>query len=179
MATSTPTPLRLSVREHGDVRVIELAGRLDQTFEQAIASTLERLMDQGQARVVVDLSGLEYLNSRGVSVFIAAVDDLRAAGGDLKMVGAPAQASVVLARLGVDRLLQQFERVDQAVEAFQVPIQEFLSEGGLAFFVVGVRSKTFHASSCTKVKKLRSVKLLPSKKAARDAGLRPCPKCCE
>ena len=95
------------------------------------------------------------------------------------MVGAPPQASVVLARLGVDRLIQQFETVDRAVDAFQVPIQDFLSGGGLASFVAGVRSKAFHASTCSKVKKLKSVKMFPSKKAARDAGLSPCPKCGE
>jgi len=177
MGTSTSAALRLQVRERGDVRVVELAGRLDQTFEEAIASTLTDLVEKQFVRVVADLSKLEYLNSRGVSVFIAVVDDLRAAGGDLKMVGAPPQAKLVLERLGVDRLLQQFGTVDEAVAAFDVPIQEFLSEGGLESFVAGVRSKTFHASGCAKVKKLKSVKLFASKKAARDAGFRPCPKC--
>ena len=179
MATSTPAALRLSVRESGEIRIVELAGRLDQTFEAAIGRTLEKLAEDKQVRVVIDLAGLEYLNSRGVSVFIAVVDDLRAAGGDLKLVGAPPQAKLVLERLGVDRLLQQFATVDEAVAAFEVPIQDFLSGGGLDSFVVGVRSRTFHASGCAKVKKLKSVKLLASKKAARDAGLRPCPKCCD
>jgi anti-anti-sigma factor len=178
MAPSTPAALRLQVRERGDVRVVELAGRLDETFEAAIASTLTDLVEKRLVRVVIDLSKLAYLNSRGVSVFIAAVDDLRAAGGDLKMVGAPPQAKLVLERLGVDRLLQQFLTVDEAVSAFEVPIQDFLSGGGLDSFVVGVRSKTFHASGCAKVKKLKSVRLLASKKAARDAGLTPCPRCC-
>ena len=177
---TTPTAaLRLQVRERGDVRVVELSGRLDQTFEDAIASALQRLMEEKQVRVIVDLAALGYLNSRGVSVFIGAVDDLRAAGGDLKLVGAPPQAKLVLERLGVDRLVQQFETVDQAITAFEVPIEDFLSEGGLESFVAGVKSKTFHASGCAKVKKLKSVRLLASKKAARDAGLRECPKCCK
>jgi methylphosphotriester-DNA--protein-cysteine methyltransferase len=45
-------------------------------------------------------------------------------------------------------------------------------------FVAGARAKTFHSSDCAKVKKLKSVKILPSKKAARDAGLKACGKCC-
>jgi anti-sigma B factor antagonist len=177
--TSTLTPLRVRVTERGEISVVKLAGRLDQTFEKAIADTLEKLAELKWFRVIVDLSALEYLNSRGVSVFIAVVDDLRAEGGDLKLVGAPPQAKLVLERLGVDRLLQQFGTVEQAVEGFQVAIQEFLSQGGLESFVVGVRSKTFHASGCAKVKKLKSVRLLASKKAARDGGLRECPKCCK
>ena len=179
MAATAPASLRLNVRERGEVRILELTGRLDQTFEEAIARTLQRLVEEKQVRVVADLQRLDYLNSRGVSVFIAVVDDLREAGGDLKLVGAPPQAKLVLERLGVDRLLQQFDTVDEAIAGFEIPIQEFLSQGGLESFVVGVRSKTFHASGCAKVKKLKSVRLLSSKKAARDAGLRPCSKCAE
>jgi len=179
MAASTPATLRLNLRECGDVHVVELAGRLDQTFEQAISEMLARLAEEHRVRVVIDLSRLQYLNSRGVSVFIAAVDQLREAGGDLKLVGAPPQAKLVLERLGVDRILQQFDAVDQAAKAFEVPIREFLSQGGIDVFVVGVRAKTFHSSSCAKVKKLKDVRILASKKEARDGGLRPCARCCE
>jgi anti-anti-sigma factor len=171
--------LGIDVAERGDLRVVKLSGRLDETFEQKLAKTLATLLEHNQVRVVVELSGLTYLNSRGVSAFIATVDALREAGGDLKIAGAPAQAKLVLERLGVDRLIQQFGTVDEAVEAFKVPIQDFLSDGALEVFVTTPRGKTFHASSCPKVKRLKSVKILTSKKAARDAGLKPCPKCAE
>ena len=170
--------LQVQVTERDDLQVVTLAGRLDETFEEVLAGTLERLLEQKRVRVIVDLCGLEFLNSRGVSAFIAAVDDLRASGGDLKIVGAPAQARLVLERLGVDRLLQQFPTLEQADEAFKVPIQEFLSQGGLDVFVTGPRGKTFHASGCVKVRRIKSVKILSSKKASRDAGLAPCSRCC-
>jgi anti-anti-sigma factor len=180
MATTTRTPSGLSVTlaARGDVHVLTLAGRLDETFEDVVNGAFQKLVDRKQWGVVVDLGGLTYLNSRGVSVFIAVVDDLRAAGGDLKLAASPAQARLVLERLGVDKLLQQFDTVEKAVDAFKVPIQEFLSEGGLDVFVAGAKGKTFHASGCPKVKKLKAVKILHSKKSARDAGLKPCPKCC-
>jgi len=170
--------LRIEVVQGKECSVVELDGRLDETFEEKIAGALNGLLERHRVRVVVDLRKLSYLNSRGVSIFIAAVDQLREAGGDLKIAGAPPQAKLVLERLGVDRLLQQFATPEEAIEAFQVPIEEFLSDGGLGVFVAGARSKTFHASDCAKVKKLKSVKILPSKKAARDAGLSPCPRCC-
>jgi len=175
--TSTLTPLRVDVSQRGDLRVVTLVGRLDQTFEELLARTLEQLVEQQQVRVIVDLGGLNFLNSRGVSAFIAAVDELRGAGGDLKLARAPAQSRLVLERLGIHQILQHFDTVDQAADAFQVPIQEFLSQGGLDVFVAGLRGKTFHSSSCTRVRNLKSVKILASKKAARDAGLRPCRRC--
>ena len=175
---SAARSLGVDVAERGDVRVVKLSGRLDETFEKKLAKTLAALLEKSDVRVVVDLRELSYLNSRGVSAFIATVDALREAGGDLKLAGAPAQAKLVLERLGVDRLIQQFAAVDEAVDAFKVPIQEFLTNGALDVFVTTPRGKTFHASDCPKVKRLKSVKILTSKKAARDAGLKPCPRCC-
>lgn len=171
--------LGVDVAERGDVRVVKLSGRLDETFERKLAKTLGALLEKNQVRVVVDLGELTYLNSRGVSAFIATVDAVREAGGDLKIAGSPSQARLVLERLGVDRLIQQFGTVDEAAEAFKVPIQDCLSNGALDVFVTTPRGKTFHASGCSKVKRLKSVKILTSKKAARDAGLKPCPRCVE
>lgn len=170
--------LRVTVAPRGEVQVLALSGRLDETFEDVLKDKFERLLDRKQVCVVVDLGGLSYLNSRGVSAFIAAVDALREAGGDLKLAAAPPQATLVLERLGVDKLLQRFETAEQAVGAFNVPIQEFLSQGGLDVFVAGARAKTFHASGCASVKRLKAVKILHSRKSARDAGLKPCPRCC-
>ena len=158
MATtlSAGRALGVDVAERGDVRVVKLSGRLDETFEKKLAGTLGALLEKNQVRVVVDLGELTYLNSRGVSAFIATVDALREAGGDLKIAGSPSQAKLVLERLGVDRLIQQFGTVDEAVDAFKVPIQDFLSNGALDVFVTTPRGKTFHASGCSKVKRLKS-----------------------
>src|SRR5215831_5708514 len=64
--TSTVAPLRVQVTERGEIRLVTLKGRLDQTFEAAIESALANLLEKKLVRVIVDLSGLEYLNSRGV-----------------------------------------------------------------------------------------------------------------
>lgn len=175
--TTRSGALQVTVAARGDVHVVALAGRLDETFEDRLAGAFEKLLDRKQVCVVVDLGGLSYLNSRGVSAFIAAVDALREAGGDLKLAAPSAQSKLVLERLGVDQLIQQFQSVDLAVDAFKVPIGEFLSDGGLDVFVAGAKGKTFHASGCSKVKMLKAVRILHSKKSARDAGLKPCAKC--
>lgn len=178
MTSTLRPPLSIHVSERNDLTVIALAGRLDQTLEERLEGIFNQLLEKSRVRVIVDLGDLDFLNSRGVSVFIAAIDDLRAAGGDLKLARVPEQSRVILQRLGVDRLLQQFEAIDEAVRGFDIPIQDFLSQGGLDVFIAAPRGKTFHASGCSKVKRLKSVNILPSKKAARDAGLSPCSRCC-
>jgi len=172
-----PGGLRITRRRQGEAVVLELAGRLDASLDRHLLKALESLTEADERRIVLDCGGLEYLGSRGVSAFIAVIDDLRAQGGDLKLAGVTPQAGLVLDRLGVSKLLQRFATAGEAAAAFSVPIDEFLKDGGLETFVGSLGSAVFHASGCPSVKKIRALVTYVSRKQARDAGLRPCRKC--
>ncbi len=170
--------LRITRRKQGEVAVLELSGRLDASLDRHLLQAIESLMEAGERSIVLDCGSLEYLGSRGVSAFIAVIDDLRAQGGDLKLAGVSPQAGLVLDRLGVSKLLQRFATAGEAAAAFAVPIGEFLKDGGLETFVGSEGGTVFHASGCPAVKRIRSVVTYVSRKQARDAGLRPCRTCC-
>lgn len=170
--------LRITRRRQGEAVVLELAGRLDATLDQQLLQAIDAQVEKGETRVVLDCEGLEYLGSRGVSVFIAVLDDLRSRGGDLKLAGISPQAGLVLDRLGVSHLIQRFATPGEAAAAFSVPIGEFMKDGGLETFVGSEDGPVFHASGCAAVGRIRTVVTYVSKKQARDAGLRPCRRCC-
>lgn len=167
------SPLRLQTEKRGDVEIVHAAGRLDVPLDRLFRKCIESL----GSRVVVDGAGLEYLSSRGVSVFIAVVDDLRARGGDLKIAAVPKHGRVVIDRLGVSRLLQTFDTVEEAIRAFETPIEEFLSAGGLETFYASKGGKAFHAGACGSARRIRARVSFASKKDARAAGLKPCRRC--
>ncbi len=173
-----PPSLRIDARLRGDVAVLDLHGRLDVPFELDLMRRIERLVSEGYRRIVVDCSGLDYLSSRGVSAFIAMLDDIREADGDLKLVGVTPQASMVLERLGVARLIQQFAFLDAALQAFDTSIGEYLAKEGLDFFVASETGRVFHASRCRSAARIRRRLTFPSKEHARRAGLRACRRCC-
>ena len=170
--------LRITKRRQGEAVVLELAGRLDASLDRQLLAAIDAQLEAGEARVVLDCAGLAYLGSRGVSAFIAVLDDLRARGGDLKLACVSPQGALVLNRLGVSHLIQSFATPGEAAAAFSVPIVEFLKDGGLETFVGSEEGPVFHASSCAMVKKIRTLVTYVSKKQARDAGLRPCLRCC-
>ncbi|HLY73440.1 MAG TPA: STAS domain-containing protein, partial [Planctomycetota bacterium] len=109
----------LAVSQRDGCAIFRLSGRLDDTFDEVMTRRLTEILNTRVNRIIVDLSGLRYMNSRGVSAFIAVVDDLRQKGGDLKMAGAKPQAKLVLERLGISLILQHLETVEEAVEAFK------------------------------------------------------------
>ncbi len=165
------------VREGGGA-VLEISGRLEAPLHPEMRDEIDRLLDRGRHRIIVDCSGLEYLGSRGVSIFIAVIDEVRARGGDLKLAGVRPQAAVVLDRLGVTRLIQVFRSVDEAVRAFEAPIGDYMGKGGLDVFVGSREGRVFHASRCDRARRIGQAVTYPSKKAAREAGRRPCRRCC-
>lgn len=172
-----PAAPRLSFRttERDGATVLELAGRLEESLDGALRHAL---LLEGRARVVVDAAGLEYLNSRGVSVFIAVVDELRRRGGDLIFARLARQGALVFDRLGLARLVRCFDTVEEAVEAFGTPGGDRLPDAPPETFVAGEGAAVFHAPGCASARRLRRrAGLFPTRRAAEAAGLRSCRRC--
>jgi len=171
--------LNIDLREHDDVAVVVLDGRLDETKQETLTKVLERLMNRGFGRVAFDCTRLVYLNSHGVSSFVKYVDEARARGGDLKFFGLNPDAKFTLDRLGVSKYLQMFLTEDEAIRAFALPIDEYMSRGSLGEYVASSDSRNFHLSYCATMNAVEDddKQFFESKKHARDAGKTPCKRC--
>src|SRR5437016_3964225 len=70
-----------------DITVVEVSGRLAQGREsQRIETMFEEFAGKGVARVVMDLTGVEYIDSAGIGILALASGKLKAAGGTLAVV---------------------------------------------------------------------------------------------
>lgn len=176
-STSPPT-LDLTVDPHPEATILRIGGRLDTSLDEKLVGVVQSLISEGRVRLIVDGSGLDYLSSRGVSAFVAIVDELREKGGDIKLACLKPQCTLVLDRLGISRLIQCFETVEQAIAALETPIEDCMVDGGLETFVAGFGTKVFHTSRCAHAARLRRITPYASRKEAREAGLRPCRRCC-
>jgi len=80
---------------------LEVAGALDAyTFDQ-LEAAIDALIRERYFRMVIDLSGLEYISSAGVGVFFSATAEVREHGGELVLVKIHPQVSAVFDLLGV------------------------------------------------------------------------------
>ncbi len=120
-AMQSAVPWEIGVQYRDKVAVVSLRGHLDDSFDREITRKLARIVEKGFAGIVVDLSSLAYMNSRGVSAFVAIMDDVRGKGGDVKLAGAKPQAMLVLERLGITVIIQHLPDVEKAIAAFDSP----------------------------------------------------------
>lgn len=72
-----------------DIIVVELSGTLALGAEsQRIESLVEELIKKGSRRIVVDMSGVEHIDSAGIGMVALAAGRMREAGGKLAVVAA-------------------------------------------------------------------------------------------
>lgn len=97
------------------VAVVSPRGRLDLPGAPDLRKQLLDLVDVGHSRLVVDLSGVDLIDSSGLGVLVAAYEAARESGGDLKIMSPGEQASLVLELTNLNRVLHC---VDSAETAF-------------------------------------------------------------
>jgi anti-sigma B factor antagonist len=92
----------MTVAVEGETHIVRLAGELDLADADRVHAAL---VDGGGRTVIVDLSGLVFLDARGLSALVTAQELLRGAGDDLRIVGARGSVHRVFAICGlIDRL---------------------------------------------------------------------------
>jgi len=78
--------MKLDSRTYADTLVVAPAGRLDHDNCEAFRAGLQPLLDRALAsrqRIVIDLSGLEYVSSAGLRCFMLAAKQAGAQGGKI------------------------------------------------------------------------------------------------
>ncbi|WP_412060378.1 STAS domain-containing protein [Rubrivirga sp. IMCC45206] len=109
---------RLAETADGPVRVLELHGELDAHTAPDFEAALDTCLAGGDARLVADGSGLDYVSSAGLGVFMAYVEPARSGGGDLKIAALSEKVFEVFDLLGFPTVFDMHTTVAEAVEAF-------------------------------------------------------------
>jgi anti-sigma B factor antagonist len=90
VSPSSDTPVggddfRISVRDDDDAVTLTVEGEVDVATAPALRDELYRLIDRGTKRIVVDLGGMDFIDSTGLGVFVGALKRSREGGGELEL----------------------------------------------------------------------------------------------
>lgn len=87
------------------IRVVTLEGRLNASSADAIHDAVRDAADAGRPRVVLDLGGVDFMDSSGLGAVVRALKAARGAGGDLRIARASWQSMLVFQLTNMDRVL--------------------------------------------------------------------------
>jgi anti-sigma B factor antagonist len=107
--------MQLERSELGGAAVLAASGRLNMVSAPQLKTGVDEEIGNGNSRVVIDLSLVEFIDSSGLGAIIGGLKAARQAGGDLRIAGAGEQVLAVLGLTNLDRILRPFESVDDAL----------------------------------------------------------------
>jgi anti-sigma B factor antagonist len=106
--------LGIDVSRHGDEVVVAVSGDIDIHTAPQIRDRLAALQAEGQKSVVVDLSGVSFLDSSALGALVAAHRELREAGGSLKLAAPRAHVLKVFRITRLVEIIPLYDSVDAA-----------------------------------------------------------------
>jgi anti-sigma B factor antagonist len=109
--------LSLSSRVEEGVAIIEAAGDVDVYSAPAFRQQIVKLVDAGHIHVVVDLDGLEFLDSTGLGVLVGGLKRVRAHRGSLRIVCSREHIIKPFRITGLTKVFAIHPSLDEATEA--------------------------------------------------------------
>ena len=110
--------LKMETHIRGDVIILECVGRL--VFGDEAAAFRQRIKNilMGTRKIVVNLDGVEYVDSGGLGTLVGTLASTRNLEGEIKLVRPTKRVADLLRRTRLDNVFKSYERDDDAVAAF-------------------------------------------------------------
>jgi anti-sigma B factor antagonist len=100
------------------IRILALDGYLDAHTAPQFENAIQDEMQAGHQRLVVDCARLTYISSAGLGVFMSFIEELREAGGDIKLAAITPKVYQVFEVLGFPALFDILDTTAAAVAKF-------------------------------------------------------------
>ena len=110
--------LTVQTQISGDVFILRCNGRIVFGDESAILRERVGNMLPGTSKIVVNLQGVDYIDSGGLGMLVGLLVSARNRGGELKLVSPRKRVKDVLRNTNLDRIFRVYGNNDEAVAAF-------------------------------------------------------------
>lgn len=112
--------MNISIEESTQkVMVVTPTGRVDAYHAPAFRGAVYEVIEEGNYKIVVDLSGVNFMDSAGMSVLVTLLKRVKQNQGDVKLVrpkNPAAQRILTLTRF--DRVFDMSDSAESAVQKF-------------------------------------------------------------
>ena len=110
---------RYSLEGGETATLLRVRGSVDTATVSRLDDALSEVAESGCLFVVLDLSGLDYVNSRGISILVKHHDAAASAGGRLVLAALPKKIYATFQTMGVDEAFVLQDEIDAAFEALK------------------------------------------------------------
>ena len=111
--------MKLESHEKDGVRIIVLQGKImGDPDEVSLTDVIYKFAEEGEVRAVLDLSGVTWMNSRGLGMCIAGLTTLRNRGGDLRLCCCSKPVATLIRKCHLHTIFKSFDSTEDAINSF-------------------------------------------------------------
>ncbi len=111
--------MTIETYQKGQVTVLTLEGDVMGGPEALLLNeTINQLLDKGITKLVLDLSGVERMNSSGLGIMINALGNFKQNGGNLKLAALNPRINHLLKVTRLTAIFEVYDTVDAAIASF-------------------------------------------------------------
>ncbi|MCW8803243.1 MAG: STAS domain-containing protein [Ignavibacteriaceae bacterium] len=107
-----------SIKERGEVSIINLKGFLDAHTAPTLENNFTQLINDNKYKIVVNFEDLAYISSAGLGVFMAYIESIRDNKGDIKLTNMSDKVFNIFDLLGFPLLYEIYKNEDEAIKKF-------------------------------------------------------------
>ena len=107
--------VEISKENKDAIHLISVKGDIDAGSSIHLDNALKEALSEGQKQIAIDLSGLDYISSAGLGVFISHLDELKIQNVQLTLFGINDSVQQVFDILGLEKLLTIVKTESEAI----------------------------------------------------------------
>lgn len=117
MNDSGGATLNARVREMGGIPVVELEGEIDLSTSPIFKETVYGVIESGKIDVIIDLNELEFMDSTGLGVLVAALKKTSYEGGSIRLICNRRNILKVFTITGLDKVFSIYDNLQRCLQA--------------------------------------------------------------
>jgi anti-sigma B factor antagonist len=111
--------MKSEVRDEGDVRVIELKGKITiGSGDVQLRDVIHSAVDAGKTKILLDLAGVTAMDSSGIGEMVASYTTVTNRGGQLKLSRLSPKINDILQVTQLITVFEVWDSVEEAVPSF-------------------------------------------------------------
>jgi len=110
--------MEIEVTQADGVTVVEPTGPIDSQAADQVKRAFTELIEASRSKLLVDLTAVPYIDSKGLGVLVSAMKQARAAGGDVRLCGLQKEVLSVLVVTHLSKVIAVYESRQEAISSW-------------------------------------------------------------
>jgi len=110
--------MEITIHDNNDVKIAQFDGELETNTSHDAEVCLNKLLDEGVKKILVDFEKLDYISSAGLRVLLATAQKLKAEDGALRVCSLNETVQEVFDISGFSTILSVFKTESEALDGF-------------------------------------------------------------